>query len=355
MVEHGGTHRQLDVLIVVAIDERLYLRQLLLAVLSLKLLTHLSEAARAGVLVVIGRHGDLEELVVAAVVDLLVQLGILCIALVGALDVGAHLASQLVLHTTLYLDRLVSLLDRLDHIALGHLLHLSLDHHDILLRRTDHQVDIGTIELVECRIDHPLTIETDHSHLREHLVKGDSADRHSGRGCQPGQLVGKLIGVTAEEDDLHVDLAVVVLGEEGTQSAVDQSCNQDLMVRHTALTAGKAPGEAPIGGELLLILYLEGHKVYARTCLLGSDHRCQEHGLAHAYNHGAISLLGKLACLDRDLTTIGQSDGLCDYIHTFTSFRAYALQARLSKISAVPPRYRTKVKILSEKALILRK
>ena len=249
----------------------------------------------------------------------------------------------------------MSLLDRLDHIALGHLLHLTLDHHDVLLRRTDHQVDIGTIELVECRIDHPLVIKTDHSHLREHFVKGNGADRHSGRGCQPGQLVGKLIGVTAEEDDLHVDLAVVVLGEEGTQSAVDQSCDQDLMVRHTALTAGKAPGEAAIGGELLLILYLEGHKVYARTCLLGSDHCRQEHSLAHAYNHGAISLLGKLACLDRDLTTIGQSDGLCDYIHTFTSFRAYALQARLSKISAVPPRYRTKVKILSEKALILRK
>ena len=53
MVEHGGTYRQLDILIVVAIDQRLQLLELLLAVLSLKLLTHLSEAARAGVLVVI--------------------------------------------------------------------------------------------------------------------------------------------------------------------------------------------------------------------------------------------------------------------------------------------------------------
>ena len=53
MVEHGGTYRQLDVLIVVAIDQRLDLLELFLAVLSLKLLTHLSEATRAGVLVVI--------------------------------------------------------------------------------------------------------------------------------------------------------------------------------------------------------------------------------------------------------------------------------------------------------------
>ena len=231
----------------------------------------------------------------------------------------------------------MSLLDRLDHIALGHLLHLTLDHHDVLLRCADHQVDIGTIELVECRIDHPLTVETDHPHLREHLIEGDSADCHGGRGCQSGKLVGELIGVSTEEDDLHIDLAVVVLWEEGTQSAVDQTGDQDLMVRHTTLAAGKAPGESAIGGELLLILHLEGHKVYARTCLLGSDYRRQEHSLAHAYNHGAISLLGKLACLDRDLTTIGQSDGLCDYVHTFTSCRLAGLPAGLSKISAFPP------------------
>ena len=51
---------------------------------------------------------------------------------IGALDELAYCFAELELSLTLYLDGLVGSLDRLEHLGLLDLLHLTLDHHDVV-------------------------------------------------------------------------------------------------------------------------------------------------------------------------------------------------------------------------------
>ena len=78
------------------------------------------------------------------------------------------------------LDLLVGYLEGLQKLSLRHLVHLSLHHHDVVVGGAYHQLDVGTLHLLEGGVDHPFTIHTGHTHLGDGALERNVA-AHQGR------------------------------------------------------------------------------------------------------------------------------------------------------------------------------
>ena len=130
-VEDSTAHSLLLYIVVVAGDEWSLRLELLLGVLRLVLLYDGLEGLGTGMLICT-RGSYSVGLGIAGLVDVLAELLVVLLVAVGTLDELAHSLGELQLCSALLLDSLVGELDGLEHLALLHLLHLSLDHHDVV-------------------------------------------------------------------------------------------------------------------------------------------------------------------------------------------------------------------------------
>ena len=205
-----------------------------------------------------------------------------------------------------FLDLLVRELDCAEHDLLRDLLHLTLDHQDVVDRTAYHDIEIGLLHLRESGVDDVLAADACHAYLRDRTSERNvraSQRRRSGKTCQS---VGLDILVGRYEVDRNEYLGVIVRREEGTQCAVDKACNQNLRVAGLALALHETSRDAAACGELLLVFYLQGHEIGALLGLLGGNDRTQQHGIAHLNDNGAVGLFRELTGLDNDLAAVDQ-------------------------------------------------
>ena len=85
--------------------------------------------------------------------------------IVTLVHVSSKVMHKLLLHLTLSLDLLVGKLDGLKHIVLADLVHLALDHHDILLGGGNHELKVGIFHLRETRVDYKFTVNPAYTYL----------------------------------------------------------------------------------------------------------------------------------------------------------------------------------------------
>ncbi len=107
---------------------------------------------------------------------------------------------------------------------------------------------------------------------------------------------------------------MIVVGEQRTEHTVDEARGEYLVVGSATLTLEESAGITTERCIFFFILYLKGHKVDSFAGLLSGNDSGEEHGVAHAQLYRSIGLLGKLACFEGDLTTVGQGDGFLDWI-----------------------------------------
>ena len=130
--------------------------------------------------------------------------------------------------------------------------------------------------------------------------------RRGGNACQ---CIGSIVFISRVESDVYESLRMIVVGEERTENAVNQAGGQNLVVAGASFAFKEASGVTADGGVFLFVFHCEGHEVNALAGFFCRTYGSEEHSVAHAHLHRSIRLLGKLACLDRDLTSVGQSDG----------------------------------------------
>lgn len=215
----------------------------------------------------------------------------------------------------LLLDGGVCGLEGCQEVGFGHFVHFAFDHHDIVVGGAYHQLHIGLFELLECGVDDKFAVDACNAHLGDGAVERYVADGEGGTGCQSGQGVRHVYAVGREHDDVDERVGVVIVGEKGTQYAVHEARGQNFVIVGAAFAFEEAAGEASCCREFFFVFDLERHKVYAFAGFLGGDDCCQKHGIAHAELHGAISLFGQFAGLQRNLAPVGQCDGLFDGVH----------------------------------------
>ena len=124
--------------------------------------------------------GESVALVVGEIVDLLLEILVLLVVRIVSLDILAELLVELFLDAAVLLDLLVGELDGLRHNILGNLLHLTLDHHDVLLGGGDHKLKVGLFHLAEVRVDLELSVDPCHTYLRDRPEERNVAGSQSG-------------------------------------------------------------------------------------------------------------------------------------------------------------------------------
>ena len=295
------------------VDQRGLLHELLLRVAGRELGFEGVELILALVLHRTAR-GNGVSLVIELLDDRLAKLFVVDLVAVGALHVLAQLLRKLDLYGAVLLDLLVRELDGAEHDLFRNLLHLALDHQDIVDRTSDHDVEVYLLHVRVVGVDDVLTVDAGYADLRDGAAERDVRHGQRGRCGQSGQCVGLNVLVGRDEGDRHIDFGVVVCGEQGAERAVDQPCDEDFAVVGAAFALHEAAGIAAYGGVLLLVLYLQGHEIGVGFCILGGHHGAEEHRVAHLDDDRAVGLLGQFARFDLDLASVGQRDRFADCV-----------------------------------------
>ena len=117
--------------------------------------------------------GHVVCLLVAVGLYLFAQFLVVHLVAVFALHVGAEFLHEFLLELALWLDCLVSHLESFEQFLFAHFLHLAFHHHDVLLGGTHHEVHVGFLQLLECRVDDKLAVHASHSDFRDRSLERD--------------------------------------------------------------------------------------------------------------------------------------------------------------------------------------
>ena len=171
LVEDATTHGIALHIVVVAVDERIFLFQFLFAqirvsssVCLLVILTNLLESLCTILLLkTLLRH--VVSRLVALGSEVCLQVVIIHLVAILTLHILAQLLHQLLLQAALRLDSVVCCLERFEKVFLLHFLHLTFHHHDVFFSGTHHQVHISLLQLLEGWVNHELAIDACNTHL----------------------------------------------------------------------------------------------------------------------------------------------------------------------------------------------
>ena len=269
-----------------------------------------------------GGLGHGVALVIAELVDGLAQVLVLLVVRIVTFDGLAAVCVQFFLDAAVLLDFFVGELDGLEHHVLGDLVHLAFHHHDVLFGSGDHQFQVGFLHFGEVRVDDELAVDAAHAHLGDRSQEGKVAGGESGRGGQAGEGVGLDVLLGGDEPDVHKYGKVEIVREEGTQGAVHQAGDQDLVVRGLAFAFHKTARETSGGVEFFFVIHLQGEEIRSFRHFFGAGDRREQHRAAHPDNSGTVGLLGQFSGLNLDHPTVGQFDCFLDNVHfvyVFTS------------------------------------
>ena len=333
-VEHGATHSFLLYIVVVAVNHSGYVVHLdaeslgtlshILGFLGLEVFADLREHCLAVVLVGVSAGSLCVCAGITEVVHCLLQFVVVHLVAVLAFNLLAILLHHLDLCLALGLDSLVSGADSVQHNRLGHLFHLAFNHHNVVQCGGNHQLEVGALALLEGRVDNKLSVNAGYTYLGYRSLKRYIRARQCCRGSQTGYRLRHIYTVSRIHRNVDKRVCVVVSGEERTERTINEACNQDLVVRCFAFAAGKASGKTSCGGKLLFVLNRQRHKVCTGHSVFGGAYCGKDHGVAQGCHHGSVCLLGELAGLKGDNSTIRQSNLFSYNIHYLNLFRSVA-------------------------------
>ena len=183
------------------------------------------------------------------------------------------------------------------------------------VRSGNHQFEVCVLALLESRVDHHLTVHAGYTYLTHRTLKRNIRASKSRTCCESCDRLRYVDSVRRIHGDVDESLCVIVGREEGTKGAVNQTCNQNLIIRCFAFAAGKTAREASCGRKFLFVLYGQRHKISAGNRIFCGADSGENHRVAEGCHHSAIGLFGQLACLQFDHSSIGKSDFFGNNIH----------------------------------------
>ena len=259
------------------------------------------DLADAGELVGVAKSGG--HLVVVgedAIVDFLVGL-IERILLHHDLAVDAlPLLNEVELGVAEGADGLLAKLHGGEHVLFGDLIRAGLDHGNEVASASELQVQIGVVAFLVGGIDDKLAglaIAAD-ADASQRALERNPAQGHGKRGAHGADDVDGIHLIDNEGGGHDVDLVTETVGEAGADGAIDHAGGKRGLVAGTTFALEIAAGDAAHGVHLLDEVDRQGEEVVVLT-LLGDDDGHEGGGVALLHQHGAGSLLGELAGLER--------------------------------------------------------
>ncbi len=246
------------------------------------------------------RVGD-PQIVLGEPGDLAVELGI-----VGDGDLArllGRLLGELDDRVDHRLHALVAEHDGAEHVVLGELMRLQLDHQDGVAGAGDNQVELRFGQFVNARVEDEGAGDEADAGAADRAHEGQAGNGQRGRGGDHGDDVGIVLKVVAEDGGDDLGLALVAGGEERADRTVDQTRGQRLFLRRTAFALEEAAGNLAGGESLFLVVDGEREEVDPDARLLGADDGGKHRGLAIGGQHRAVSLTGYAAGFEDERTS----------------------------------------------------
>ena len=204
-------------------------------------------------------------------------------------------------------DRLVALLDGVQHLIDGEEIAESLDHHDGVLSTREDEVESAAGHLLGGGVEDGFRLagEEADADAGDGLLEGHVGDGGGGGGGSNSESIGGSNAVVGE-DPLE-DLGVVgpTLGDHGSEGAIDEAPDEGFVLTHPAVALAISAGGLAHRAKSLLVIDGEGHETTVRGHLSAGAAGRVHHRLALRYHDRAVRL-------EADATRLYRHHGLAD-------------------------------------------
>ena len=191
---------------------------------------------------------------------------------------------------------------RLEDVGLRHFERTTFNHHDGVLRTGDDQLHVGEGQLLERRVEHPVSLHATHAHAADRTHERDLRGVQRERRGEQRQHVGVILLVGRDDVDEHLHFVLESFREQRADRAVDDAARQDLVIVGTPFALDEAARDLAGGVRLLLVLYRQGEE-RERTLVLAHGNGGENHRLAELDDRGTRRLLRHTTGLDDQWAT----------------------------------------------------
>ena len=311
-VENAAAHSLFLYIVIVAAYERLFLLAFLFGNAVDIFLADGVEAVHSPMLVGTAGFGNSVSLVVAFLAHILAEFFVVDFVAIFTLNGASNFLGKFHLSLAVNLDSIVGAFEGVEQIEFRNFVHLTFNHHNIVVSSTYHQIHVGFFKLFKGWVDDEFTIDASNAHFRNRAIERNIAHSESSRSCKTCKGIRHINSITREKNDVYKSIGVIIVGEQRTQHAVNETRCEDFVITCTAFTFSEATGETAECRILFFILYLEWHEVHSLACLFGRNNSSEQHRVAHSQFYCTIGLLRQLTCFKGDSSSVGKSDGFLD-------------------------------------------
>ena len=147
---------------------------------------------------------------VREVVNSLLQLIVIHLMAILTFRLFAVLFHHLFDSLALRLDSIMSGFDCLQHHRFRNLFHLALNHHDVVIRSSHHQLEVCSFALFKCRVNHHLAIYACYTHFAHGCLERYIRASQSSTSSQTGNRLRHIYAICRIHRYINEGLCVIV-------------------------------------------------------------------------------------------------------------------------------------------------
>ena len=197
------------------------------------------------------------------------------------------------------LELLMTKHDRAQHGFLGKLAGFRFNHQNRIFRARNNQIEIGLGHFVDVRVQHEFPVDIADARTADRTFEGHTGKRQGGGGCDHCDDVRIVFQVVRDDHAGHLSVVLVTVGKQRADGPVDQTADQDFVLRRTCFALEEAAGN--LSGRIGLFDVVDGEReeIEVRFGRLFRHNRTHDRRFAIGGDNAGVCLTGNLAGFDR--------------------------------------------------------
>ena len=185
---------------------------------------------------------------------------------------------------------IMCLIDCLDHLCFRNLVGARFDHDYFLTGGCNGQVYIGNCFLCQCRVDDQLAVDhTDLGHCTR-TVKRNIGNAGCDRGTQHRNNLRVAVRIYGHYHIVQGNVVAVILREQRTHRAVDDTAGQDRMLTCLSLSFIESARDLSYGIHFLFVFYTQREEINPVSRFVGRCSGRQDYRVAIMHKSRAVGL-----------------------------------------------------------------
>ena len=189
-----------------------------------------------------------------------------------------------------------------EHGVVVDLVTAGLDHSHQIAGGSHGQIQIVMGALLQSGVDDDLAVYQTHIYTADGAVPRNVGDGNGSGHADHGGDLRRAIRIHAHYGSHNAYIVAHILGEQGTNGAVNAAGGEDGLLGRTSLTALERTGDPTHGIHLLFIIHAQGEEIHALAGFGAHGHVTQHIGVAVAGHNGRTGQTAHFAGLQGQLS-----------------------------------------------------